>query len=376
MNLRTLSLTLASAVALAACGSSSNGNGTASSSMTTESSSQASVSSVVSSSMSSVISSASMSSSSMMSSSMSSSSEPANALDCDLYTAAKGQAIYEKDCAFCHQLFDDDGIAIGGVANADPFDANATSYVYNGNTSTDLAAFISAYMPPPGGTCDEDCGINLAVYIKSLTDTPLCAAPMAEYSVSLINASAGQKLSPAAVILNSEPLNLWTIGAPATKALEMLAESGSPQMLLDENPGLANATLALTSQGEINTATFEMMAGKPTFLSVASMPILTNDAVVSIQNVAIDGLAVGHSMMIDAYILDAGTEANTETKETVPGLGVTGAGYAAERNELTGNDQVTLHPGVVSNAELSSSDLSEMHRFDSGSFKVKVTRTQ
>ncbi len=374
MNLRTLSLTLASAVALAACGSSSNGNGapSSSSSVTAQSSSPASVSSVASSSMSS-----SISSSSMMSSSMSSSSEPANALDCDLYTAAKGQAIYEKDCAFCHQLFDDDGIAIGGVAGADPFDANATSYAYNGNTSTDLAAFISANMPPPlGATCDEDCGINLAVYIKSLTDTPLCAAPMAEYSVSLINGSAGQKLSPAAVILNSEPLNLWSIGTPATKALEMLAESGSPQMLLDENPGLANATLALTSQGETNTATFEMMAGKPTFLSVASMPILTNDAVVSIQNVAIDGLEVGHSMMIDAYILDAGTEANTETKETVPGLGVAGAGYAAERNELTGNDQVTLHPGVVSNAELSTSDLSEVHRFDSGSFKVKVTRTQ
>lgn len=373
MNLRTLSLTLASAVALAACGSSSNGNGTpsSSSSVTAQSSSPASVSSVASSSMSS-----SISSSSMMSSSMSSSSEPASALDCDLYTAAKGQEIYEANCESCHQAFDDDGIAIGGVNGTNPFDANATSYVFGVNTSTDLAAFISENMPPFGEKCDEDCGINVAVYIKSLTDTPLCAAPMAEYSVSLINGSAGQKLSPAAVILNSEPLNLWSIGTPATKALEMLAESGSPQMLLDENPGLANATLALTSQGETNTATFEMMAGKPTFLSVASMPILTNDAVVSIQNVAIDGLEAGHSMMIDAYILDAGTEANTETKETVPGLGVAGAGYAAERNELTGNDQVTLHPGVVSNAELSTSDLSEVHRFDSGSFKVKVTRTQ
>ena len=307
---------------------------------------------------------------------MSASSEPVvDAVNCDIYTAEQGKAIYDSDCAFCHQAFDENGIAAGGVAGADPFDANQTEFAYLGNTSTDLAAFTTANMPI-GGVCDEDCGQNIAVYIKSLSDNPICAAPMAEYTVSLINGSTKQILSPGAVILNDEKLNLWTIGAPASKAIEMLAEAGSPDMLLEAYPGVMHQKLDPTPAGMTSNATFSMMEGKATMLSVATMPIFTNDAVVGVQNVAIDGLAAGYSMMIPAYILDAGTEANTETTATVPGFGMEGAGYSEVRDELTGNDQVTLHPGVVSSAELSTSDLAEGYRFDSGSFMIKVTRTK
>lgn len=380
MTLRTLSLALVSAVTLAACGSDNSdapatSNAAALSSISSAASSMAAESSEMMSSSDMAVSSETMSSDMMSSSS----SMPAMGLDCDTYTAEKGAALYSsKSCVLCHGAFDESATAPGNPAfGTDAFSADATMFNYLTTSSDDLASFISANMPPPtGDACDEDCGINLAVYISSLTDTPLCSAPMAEYSVSLINGSAMQTLSPAAVILSDDALNLWSIGSPASSALEMLAESGSPAMLLEQNPGIYGATLAAVPAGQNSAVTITAMIDHPAMLSVASMPIFTNDAIVGLQNIAIHGLAIGDSMILNADILDAGTEANTETLDTVPGLGMEGAGYLSNRDELTGNDAVTMHPGVVSNAELSTSALSETYRFDSGSFMIKIVRNQ
>lgn len=86
---------------------------------------------------------------------------------------------------------------------------------------------------------------------------------------------------------------------------------------------------------------------------------------------------------------DAGTEANTETAATMPGPaasaaggGGEAAGYDVVRDDLA--DAVRLHQGVVTSANaddpsregLSTSVLTEAHRFDFPTSRVVITRTR
>lgn len=107
-----------------------------------------------------VVSSSSMSSSSssMSSSSSSSSSMPSEG------DAALGQQLFgDKNCSICHASMN------GGVfgSNNARFDVNALAKTNLDN----LAAYISANMPPDGlggpESCQDDCALNIAAYLKT-----------------------------------------------------------------------------------------------------------------------------------------------------------------------------------------------------------------
>ena len=57
---------------------------------------------------------------------------------------------------------------------------------------------------------------------------------LATFNVEVKNTAANQPLSPLAVIGHSSDYQLFTIGQPASEALEMLAESGDNSALLSE----------------------------------------------------------------------------------------------------------------------------------------------
>ncbi len=211
---------------------------------------------------------------------------------------------------------------------------------------------------------------------EAVSSSSEAAVEMATYKVALINASAAQVLSPAAVFIAESSMSFWSVGSPASEALEMLAEGGSPDELISAYPAAESMKIGKPTPAGMQSemATFTVAADKPAMLTVASMPVLTNDAFVGVQNIDISGLAVGHSMSIHTNIYDAGTEKNTESMQTIPGPGIGGEGFNAVRDDIA--NQVTMHPGIVSQYELGTSALHERYRFDSNSFIVKVYRTE
>jgi hypothetical protein len=100
----------------------------------------------------------------------------------------------------------------------------------------------------------------------------------------------------------------------------------------------------------------------------------TNDAFTGIRNWNIGGLAVGDSNSIMARVYDAGTEANSETVDSMPGPAAMGEGFNVVRDDL---DRLTVHSGVVTADDgLLTSALNESHRWLGQAAKVMVTRTQ
>jgi len=203
------------------------------------------------------------------------------------------------------------------------------------------------------------------------------AAP-AGFQVTLTNISANQPLSPMAVVLHGPDYAAWEVGSAASHALETLAESGDPANLIsaaDADPdvlGTAQGT-GVVMPGNTDSVALSTTADAPVLITLATMLVNTNDAFGGINGRSLDGLDVGQSFsfMVPAY--DAGTEANSESMDTVPGPAAGGEGFNAARDDT---DVVRIHPGTISSQDgLTGSALDGTHRWDNPVMKIVVTRT-
>jgi len=200
----------------------------------------------------------------------------------------------------------------------------------------------------------------------------------ASFGVTVTNISASQPLSPVAVVLHGAEYSAWELGASASNALEVLAESGASTDLIqaaDADPDVL-ATAAgsgVVMPGASDSVNLTVTTADPIFLTMATMLVNTNDAFGGLNARSLDDLEVGQSatFMVPAY--DAGTEANSESAATVPGPAAGGEGYNAARDDT---DVVHVHPGVISNQDgLAGSALNGNHRWDNPVLKLVVTRT-
>lgn len=224
-----------------------------------------------------------------------------------------------------------------------------------------LAALLSA------------CGGSSSSSNTSSTPAPTPTTTM-EYMVTVSNLTHGQPLSPVAVVLHQTG-NIYQVGEAASNVLEQLAESGDNTGVLGANVSLGSGTnggiLMPGMMAEIMVSTTSTSAGK---LSLATMLVNTNDAFSGLNGVDISHLSVGDSMMVNAFIYDAGTEANSEMAGTIPGPADGGQGYDAARDDV---NYVAMHPGVVSYEDgLGESVLNNSHKFDNPGLRVMIVRTQ
>lgn len=199
----------------------------------------------------------------------------------------------------------------------------------------------------------------------------------ATFSVEVKNTSTNQPLSPLAVIGHSSDYQLFTIGEPASEALEMLAESGDNSALL--NKQIEGVSVQMAGSGVIppsgnDTVTVTMDTSASPYLSVASMLVNTNDAFVAETAMDLASLAVGESVRIAMPAWDSGTEANDEAAETIPGPAAGGEGFNSSRDD---NDRVSFHAGVISKDDgLDTSVLDASHRFQNPAAQLIITRTE
>jgi len=204
-----------------------------------------------------------------------------------------------------------------------------------------------------------------------------------EFEITVTNLSAGQPMSPVVVALHQNSYQAFQTGSPASVELEQLAEGGDNSALLTAL-GVNNAVLdEVGGSGAIApgaSEVFELSAAEDALgtlsLSVLSMLVNTNDAVVAVNNQSLASMAINETLNFYALSYDAGTEANTEAADTIPGPAAAGGvreGFNAARDDI--HDKVSIHAGVVTQADgLSTSVLSETHRWDHPSVKVSVVR--
>ncbi|WP_218938227.1 spondin domain-containing protein [Parashewanella tropica] len=196
-----------------------------------------------------------------------------------------------------------------------------------------------------------------------------------EYKVTVTNLTANQPFSPVTVVAHQANYPQFVAGQPASNALERLAEAGNNSGFSSEK----GVDKVESGSGELfpgNKAavSISLDADKLSRISVLAMPVNTNDAFVGLSNVNLANLAVGQTVSFRGNIYDAGTEANTETKSTVPGPAGGGQGYNPERDDI---NKVHIHPGVISADDgLTGSTLSASHRFDNPGMSVVIERVK
>ena len=219
----------------------------------------------------------------------------------------------------------------------------------------------------------------------------------AVYTVQITNLTYSQPFAPAAVILHEPGFNAFEEGEPASMGIEIMAEGGDPSMVITEamdstdflDAQNSGGILGPRSMGRELTLVVPELDADALRLTVTTMLVNTNDGFTGLNAANVSNMAIGDSKTFMTVTWDAGTEANTETAATMPGPaasaaggGGEAAGYDVVRDDLA--DAVRLHQGVVTSANasdpsregLSTSVLTEAHRFDFPTSLVVITRTR
>lgn len=216
------------------------------------------------------------------------------------------------------------------------------------------------------------------------SDDPIPSIPpvsQAEFEVSVVNLTNNQPLSPVALVAHSGDFRVFAIGSPASQGLEVLAEGGSNEDFVEAARTDASVITIVSGAGPIGPGGSEVLSfsvpesdAASLSVSLATMLVNTNDAFTGTNSLDISSLAVGASQTMRGIAYDAGTEADSEAAGTIPGPAVGGEGFNAERDDNA--DQVTMHPGVISNQDgLANSVLTSQERFDNPVVQISVTRT-
>jgi hypothetical protein len=196
-----------------------------------------------------------------------------------------------------------------------------------------------------------------------------------EYKVTVTNLTNAQPLSPVAVILHGKGYTMYEIGAPASVALERLAEGGDNTLLIAEAEADTHVKEAKGGAGAIvpgGAESVRVSGDGAECIGVATMLVNTNDAFAGSNCIDISKLHEGEAMHLNVGAYDAGTEGNSESAATIPGPAGGGEGFNAARDD---RDFVAAHGGVVTSDDgLAASALTYDHRWDNPVMRIDIVR--
>ncbi|WP_285163978.1 spondin domain-containing protein [Shewanella goraebulensis] len=201
------------------------------------------------------------------------------------------------------------------------------------------------------------------------------AVVMQTYTVTVTNLTANQPMSPIAIASHSADVMLWQAGEAANVALEKIAEGGdATDVATIEGINTTVSGAGILMPGMSETITVTLNEADVANLTVATMLVNTNDAFTGLNGYDITMLEVDDSVSMRGMVYDAGTEANSEAKGTMPGPADGGEGYNSERDDV---DFVHIHPGVITMYDgLMDSVLTPSHRFDNPAVAISISRTE
>lgn len=186
----------------------------------------------------------------------------------------------------------------------------------------------------------------------------------AVYEVTITNLTPGQVLSPPVVVVHDPGITLFEAGAPASEPLRYLAEDGMTGPLvegLEGDPDVSGFGVAGGPVPPGQSIAVEVTAGSgPLVVSALGMLVTTNDGFFAVNslpapNHRLRGVqTAGLLGRAYAHAWDAGTEANSESCEQIPGPP---CGNPGVRNTDGAEGFVHIHAGIAGVADLSPEDL-------------------
>ncbi len=168
--------------------------------------------------------------------------------------------------------------------------------------------------------------ISAAMLIGVAGGTPILA--QSTYLVTIRNLTRNQIITPPVVVIHDASTSLFTIGEEASPELAALAEDGDPVPLLESlmtMPEVHDSAIGygVIPPGHSTTATVTSVRGFRS-LSVVGKLATTNDGFFAVSGVQIPlapilFFSAPGSKTVHAPAYDAGSEANSELCEFVPG---------------------------------------------------------
>ncbi len=165
------------------------------------------------------------------------------------------------------------------------------------------------------------------------------------YAVTVTNITKGQIFTPVIVATHRQGLRLFTLGKPASGALEKLAEGGdtAPLASLLKRRGARDVATAPGVLPPGQSVTLRVRTDeRHAWFSVAAMLIPSNDAFMAVNGVR--GPEAHRSRRILSPAYDAGTEVNDELCVSIPGPPQVCAGEG--HNPNSGEGYVYIHAGI------------------------------
>ncbi|MGD8709585.1 MAG: spondin domain-containing protein [Ectothiorhodospiraceae bacterium] len=210
-------------------------------------------------------------------------------------------------------------------------------------------------------------------------------ASTVRYRVEVTNLTHAQPLSPLGVVLHDDGYSAFRIGETASTELERLAEGGDAGSLLaaadsDDAVEATAAGAGAVAPGATDSLEIETRVRSPKSLrlTVLSMLVNTNDAFTGARSVNVGELAKGEELELQGVSYDSGTEANSETADTIPGPAAAGGaqeGFSSDRDDVV--DDVRMHGGVVTADDgLAGSVLTAANRWDNPVVRIVITRLE
>ncbi len=148
------------------------------------------------------------------------------------------------------------------------------------------------------------------------------------YVVTIQNLTRNQIITPPVVVIHNSSTSLFSIGEEASPELSALAEDGDPVPLLETlmtMPGVHDSAVGygIIPPSQSTTATVTS-SYRYRFLSVVGKLATTNDSFFAVGGVQIPlpptlFFSPPRSKTVDAPAYDAGSEANSELCEFIPG---------------------------------------------------------
>lgn len=140
-------------------------------------------------------------------------------------------------------------------------------------------------------------------------------------SVTVTNATSGQIFSPPIVVVHDSSIQLFQVGQPASPELAGVAEdadAGPLLALLGTLPEVYDVNVGdgVILPGESRSVEVTVRGGSPV-ISVVGMLVTTNDAFYAATTTPVASRFNPGRVVANAY--DAGSEANTESCEHIPG---------------------------------------------------------
>lgn len=162
--------------------------------------------------------------------------------------------------------------------------------------------------------------ISLFIFSGIIAAGNAFAAEGKSYEVTITNLTRGQIITPPVLVSHNGNFNLFTPGSAASPELSALAEDGDASSLL-AYLGTVDDVFAYNQAGGPlfpgQSVTVEITTeGNFKFLSAAAMLASSNDAFFGINKVKVPNYGKKHIM---APAWDAGSEANSESCEHIPG---------------------------------------------------------